>query len=171
MNSLITTLLAIALSTAILLTTINYLPSWQPIAAKNEGLTRAGLERLELAHYLATRAAAGVEPSPTAEADGGLVTNFAPYYTFLPRAPINYTWKYGYNATKGLNWVCLYSATGGQKADWMAFSRLKTHFSAEQYFVHTGGSAACGSDTNAIEPTEYPASFSVTFFLAYIAGT
>jgi hypothetical protein len=171
MNSLIFTLLAIALSAAVVLTTVSYLPAWQPAAAQAQAIAQAGFDTLETAHYLASKAT-GLEPLPTAETDGGVVTNLSAYYSFLPPAPEGYAWKYGNDGVSGYNWLCLHGASAaGTKAVWEALSRLKTTYSTEQYFVHSGGAANCGTASNAVAPTTYPAQFSATLFVRYVLGT
>jgi hypothetical protein len=168
--NLLIAMMSIILTSGLLLVTVNYLPRWATTVPEQAGLVRAGFDKLELAHYLASKSS-GVEPSPTADADGGLVALFQPYYSFLPRAPAGFAWKYGHSAVNGLNWFCLYSNAPADRGVWLALREAMNYYSTERYFVHAGGSAQCGSTTNMAEPASFPAQFSATFYVRYVPGS
>lgn len=170
MINLIITLMSIALTGAIVVASVNYLPAWTGSAEEQAALVRAGFDRFETAHYLASKST-GIEPLPTADADGGLAALFQPYYSFLPKAPAGYAWKYGRNTVNGLNWFCLYSATTAGAGAWSALRTATNYYSSERYFVHAGGEAQCGATSNMAQPEAFPVQFSATFYVRYVPGS
>jgi hypothetical protein len=169
MSQLILVLLSIGLTSALLLATVNYMPSWQPAALDAQRQVVAGFDTLERAYRLKTRANGGVPAAPTGAEDGGLAAHFVNYYGFLPRPPGGYAWRYGYNATYNLNWFCLYPVgAGATRAVFEGMRRAATSFSAEQFYLHAGDVNACGTPAAQPEPASFPALVSVTFFVRYI---
>lgn len=170
MINLVITLMAIALTGSMVLLTVSYLPAWTGSSEEREALVQSGFDRLEQAHYLRSKST-GVEPSPTTEADGGLSSLFQAYYSFLPKPLQGFGWKYGRNATNGLNYFCMYANGPVDQGAWSALRSATRYYSDERYFVHAGGEADCGATAHAATPSTFPAQFSATFYVRYVAGS
>jgi hypothetical protein len=171
MHQLIITIIAIALSAAMALVSVNYIPWWTGHAADVEKVVRGSVPLLESAYIMATRAADGVPPVVTIEADGGLATNFMGLLRFTPAAPSNYTWVYGIHANDGtryanLNYFCMqWSSNTGLVGGLSAgLERAQSVFSADQFFI----GPTCGAITNTAETTGAPST--VTYYVAYAPG-
>lgn len=168
MLQIVMVIMAIALSAGVLAVSINYMPFWRIASEDAYQLGRNGFTALEQAYKAYARDNAGAVPPATLEVDGGIIA-FKPYYSFLPKAPSGFAWKYGYSATQNLNYFCLYpTGAGGTEGVFRGLKRLHGVFSDEQYFIAAGGSAECG--TIGIDPafTTWPRAFVATYFVRYV---
>jgi hypothetical protein len=185
MFQLILAVIAIGLFASLALVTVNYLPTWAPAAQETADLTRTGAKTLAAAFDLrAADPAGGVPDENSSLSDGGLAAAFQPYYSFLPRAPQGYAWKYGQttqlqleadgyagNSTGGLHWFCLYPAgAGGSLGTYKGFKRAQRVFPETQVYVNSGGSAFCGRALNSPDPASFPSPVAVTMFVRYVEG-
>ena len=171
MFQLILVVLAIALTSAILLASVKYLPWWTKSAALVDESVRTSLIRLEQAYDIATRGANGVPPAVEATPDGGFDAIFRPIMQLLPGSPGETSWVYGLNETAGLysgkNYFCLKTTgTGGDEALWRGINRARATFSAEQAFLN----ADCGAGASVPLPSSYPTPLALTFYVAYVPG-
>src|SRR5690606_6424911 len=107
MHSLIITIIAIALTAALIAVTIDYLPVCNNAAAQVERQVKDAFPLLENAYDVATRAADGVAPPAQAGGDGGFVENFIPLIKFAPATPAGYTWVYGQHPDDGSHYANL----------------------------------------------------------------
>lgn len=126
---------------------------------------------MERAYKAYAKVNGGAGPTPLATADGGADALFRPMLRLMPAAPANYTWSYGQHAADGsvwdgLHYFCLSSAAPADLGIWRGMIRAKQAFSAEQLFMGN----SCGATTNLSEPTTYPASVSVTYFVTATAA-
>lgn len=185
MVQLIITVIALSLTAATLLVTVNYLPSWVPVAKDTEALVESGARTLEDAFLLRSEDAGGVPPGGAdvdgLQLDGGLSNNFQGYYSFLPPAPMGYAWTYGWtseaqliadgypgNTTDGLYWFCLYpTGAGASEGQYRGFLRAQRMFSTEQMFLNAGGASTCGRPFN-VAAGGYPAPVVITLFVRYV---
>lgn len=169
MSQLVLVILAIGLTSALLMATINYMPSWQPVALETQRQVVSGFDKLERAYHLKTRVNGGTPDAPTTDPDGGLAQHFVHYYGFLPRPPAGYDWRYGYDAGLNLNWFCLYpTGAGASRGVFEGMKRAATSFSVEQFYLHAGGVSSCGSTAAQPAPSSFPALVTITFFVRYI---
>lgn len=173
MFQLIIVVLAIALTAALVMVTVKYLPWWTLNANRVEDATRTSLLRLDQAYDVAARAANGVPPSVTADPDGGFVLNFRPVMRLLPAAPQNTVWVYGQHPVdatpySGMHYFCLKTTTGGggDEALWRGVNRARGTFSSDQAYLNS----ACGAISSVSLPTTFPAPLALTFFVAYVPG-
>ncbi len=164
MTQLILTIMAIALSAALIVATVNYMPSWPKQAEITQTLGKTGFTQLQAA-YKGYHTANGVVPEPNADPDGGLATHFTPYLDFVPRAPDGYYWTYGRQLAGNLDhFFCLApepgTATG--EGDYRGLMRLRAIFPSDQFIVHDDGLAGCG-----VSPVtaERPAELGATLFV------
>ena len=174
MYQLIYVLLAISLTSVLVIASLNYLPGWQKEAGITEKQVATSLTILEQAYDVATRAQSGTPPAVTTAADGGFVSGILPVTRFTPYAPFGYQWLYGVRAAdgtqwSGLNYFCLAPISGSAGASEgvaRGLSRLKPLFSPDQLFIST----ACGASQNG-EAVSGPApTMRLTFFVAYTPG-
>lgn len=174
MFQLIITIAAIALTSALLAVSINYIPGWYKSAADTEAVARKSLLLVEQAYDVATRAANGAPPSTTGAADGGFTSNFQPVLKLLPAAPPGFEWRYG-QATgasapwSGLHYFCLEftkNAEGAGEGAWRGMQRVAALYSNQQLVL----SSVCGGTEASATPTAYPAPLAVTLFVAYTPG-
>jgi len=174
MIQLIITVVSIALTAALLLASINYIPWWHGIASDTEFIIKESLPKLERAYNVATILGNGTPPAPTTEADGGFQSLFEPIVKLLPAAPPGFEWSYGrYTGTEqpwaGLDYFCLtYTASGGraEQGAWTGALRASTIFSPQQYIL----GSACGKTVSQSLPSSYPQPLAITFFVAYVPG-
>jgi hypothetical protein len=169
MFSLILATIAIALIAAYAVVAINYTPWWIPRAQIAQELTAEGLSRLERAYDLASAANADVPPAPTGASDGGLSQLMRAQYGFLPKAPANTTWTYGRQSAagtfSGMDYICL----SGMSVDYPEYVGLKR-------YANTVGpnevvlSNACGATSSVGEPSSYPATVALTYYMQYVPG-
>lgn len=173
MFQLIITIAAIALTSALLVASINYIPWWYKSAADTEEVTRKSLLLVEQAYDVVTRAANGVPPAVGAGADGGFAANFQPVLKLMPAAPAGFSWRYG-QATVGegswanLHYFCLEftgDEEGAGEGAWRGMQRVSALYSPQQLVLGN----SCG-DTAAYIPSSYPAPLAVTLFVAYTPG-
>lgn len=172
MTQLIITIVAIALTAALVLASINYVPAWYGYSTTAEKQVRAALPLLEQAYDVMTRAAGGTPPAVQAVADGGFRSNFVPTLKFAPAAPTGFTWVYGQHANDGtlyanLNYFCLVPT--GQISDGVGRGvyRAAGVFSTDQLFINT----TCGATSSIGQPASFAgASRVVTFYVAYTPG-
>lgn len=174
MLQLIITIIAIALTSALLAASVNYIPWWYKQSTDVDAVLRAGLPVAEQAYDVVTRANNGVPPAVTADADGGWSANFQPVLKLLPPAPTGFVWKYGKNQAgvapwNGLNYFCLdYTREdlGAGEGVWRGVRKAQSVFSQNQMIV----SDQCGDTTNSAPPTSYPKKVAITFYVAYTPG-
>lgn len=168
MLQLVITVIAIALTAAMLLISISYLPWWHRPAQDIEATTRTSLTRVEQAFDLLAHANQGVPPAPTADADGGFEAHFQPVMKLLPAVPGGFSWSYGQKGSgQGLwtdmHYVCLSSNTVN-KAAWIGINRALAQFSTQQAIV----SDTCGATSSVNEPPT--TTLAVTFYLVHTPG-
>lgn len=174
MIQLIITIVAIALTAALLAASVNYLPWWQKYASDTESVVRTSAPLLEQAYDVVVRQANGVAPSVGAGADGGLMSNFGSVLKLPPAAPQGFTWKYGVKSGgsapwAGLNYFCLEytdEAEGAPVGAWQGLRRAAAVFSPQQYVLGN----SCGDTTSVGTPSEYPAPLALTLYVAYTPG-
>lgn len=171
MSQLILSVLAIVLTAATLVSTLNYLPWWQRGAADVNQVLRTSLPRIDAAYKEAARRNAGIPPAVTGEADGGFVSGFQDVLGILPAAPRDFSWSYHQHPNDGSAWanlhyVCLTSSTDSQRDSWAGARAARPVFSSQQYIV----SASCGDTVSNPEPADYPAPLAITFFVTYVPG-
>lgn len=171
MHQLVITIIAIALTAALALASVNYIPWWTGHAADVEKVVRGSIPLLESAYIVATRAADGAAPPVTAEADGGLSSNFMNLLHFTPAAPAHYQWTYGIHSSDGsryanLNYFCMRLAPGAPSvvSQYMGLTRAKGLFSSEQFFI----GPTCGVTSNYEQVTDVPSM--VTYYVSYAPG-
>lgn len=168
MVQLLMVIMAIGLSAAALTATISYLPTWTATAEKTYTLSKAGFVTLEAAFKGYSAANGGAAPVPSAAQDGGIGA-FQAYYSFLPKAPAGFAWKYGFNGTD--YYFCVYpTGTGGAVGDFRGLDRLRQVFSEQQFFVNPDGITGCGGTVSIAEPVEFPAQFAGTYLVKYVPG-
>lgn len=172
MFQLILVVIAIALTAAMVIASINYIPWWYKSAADTEQTMRSSLSRLEQTYDVVVRAANGQAPSTTSEADGGLMSQFGHALKFTPAAPAGYTWVYGLYPDDGsryanLNFFCL-TPTGGGASEgvYRGLERARAVYSREQVVLST----QCGHTTDWAKPSSYPAKVHMTVFVQYTPG-
>jgi hypothetical protein len=173
MFSLILIIVSIALVSALVLATVQFVPWWVRSAADTERVLLASMPRLENAYDVAVRAADGVSPVPDAEApDGGLATHFLPHLRFTPAAPGGFSWVYGRHPVdasrySGMSYFCLRPSTGVamQEGVLRGAQRVRVLYSPDQVFL----APACGATANASAP-QAPATLALTMFVAYTPG-
>lgn len=174
MMQLIITIVAIALTVLLTIATISYVPWWHKTAGDTEQLMRSSMSRLESVYDVAVRAANGMAPSVTLEADGGLSTNFLSFLTFTPAAPPGHTWVYGVHANDGsryanLNYFCLQPTagySGTTEGVYRGIERARSLYSQDQVFL----SDRCDATADWSRPTTFPVPMHVTLFVAYTPG-
>ncbi|VTU41908.1 MULTISPECIES: hypothetical protein [unclassified Variovorax] len=173
MFQLILTVMAIALTSALVMVSINYLPAWRGAARDVEQQVRTALPQLEEAYDAATRAAGGVPPAVLAASDGGFSAQFLPLLRFAPAAPAGYVWTYGQHGDDGsryanLNYFCLAPTRAGLQGVGRGLYRGVSAFSRDQAFVNT----SCGATVTQAAPSNWNAApaRAVTFYVAYTPG-
>jgi hypothetical protein len=175
MVNLILVILSISLTAATLFASLNYMPIWTKQATDSYSVVKTGLVTLDKAFNSRTTADNGVPPAPLAGDDGGLATNFAAYYSFLPKTPQGYAWRYGYNGAA--YYFCMYPKAGNVGASeglWRGLTRLRRVLPDDQYFITSGGIEACDLPTPptpqspAVKapPSAYPALLSVVYLVS-----
>lgn len=171
MFQLILAVIAITLTAATVMASINYIPWWYQTATDNDVVLRSSLPVVERAYKALARSNGGVPPAPTAAPDGGFAAHFGPLLRLAPVAPRGFSWSYHQfpmdgSMWAGLNYVCLTSAQPGDLGEWMGFRKAMPVFSSDQLFLGSG----CGSTASAALPSTYPASVAVTYFLTFVPG-
>lgn len=173
MFHLILLVIGIALTSLLVLVTVNYLPWWNKSADLFEQQTRTALVRLEQAYDVATRAANGTPPAiRPLESDMGFESIFQPVMKLLPGTPANTTWLYGQRPADGtpyanMHYFCLLAdEAGADQALWKGVWRAASTFSAQQVFL----SDTCGAIASVSVPSSYPAPLALTLYVAYVPG-
>lgn len=173
MHALIMTLLAIALTSAFVMSSLSYLPAWQGAAQTSAELTQVGFSRLERAFDVYAQANGDTPAAPTAAADGGLVANFSTLLGFVPRAPDGYAWSYGQRPVdggtySGMHYFCLapLSASAGNEGVVRGIVRLRQVVPQDQVVF----SDACGAVADWSAPADYPQALHATYYVVYVAG-
>lgn len=158
MLNLILVLISIALTASVLYSTLSYLPALRPLTDRTYELSKSGFTSLESA-YVSYKAATTTDLAPST-----WMADLTPKYVFIPRTPEGMTWSY--NIQSGVispavpgNYFCLSGIIS--KAQWDGLNRLNKIFSSQQYFQNT----TCGSTTNISEPTSWPASVAMTYWV------
>lgn len=171
MHQLVITICAIALSAALAVMSINYLPWWNGHAADIEKVIKNSLPILEAAYISATRATDGTPPDTTGSEDGGLRDNFGGLLKLIPAAPPHYRWVYGKHPIDGsrysnMNYFCMkmVSNSGVLAGREEGIKRARSIFSSDQFYI----GPTCGVSSN-IEETEN-APIMVTYYVAYAPG-
>lgn len=173
MVNLILVLLSISLTAATLFASMNYMPGWASSAADAQHITRHGFVELEKAFQASLNRAEGQAPAPTVEPDGGLVSNFSADYSYLPKAPKGFAWKYGFNGSD--YYFCMYpqqGSAGVSEALWRGMKRARKVLSDQQFFLVPGGVASCDSPSPAgvnltTDPDSFPVTVSALYLLRY----
>ncbi len=174
MFQLVITVVAIALTAAVAVASINYLPFWFKTAASTELLMLDTAETLVRA-YIAQARTTGQGPAVDANsADGGLQASFGDVLKFTPGAPVGFIWTYGQHPTdssrwSGMHYFCLTPVEGSQGASegvWRGIGRVQARFSTDQLVL----GESCGDTSAAANPSSYPAMRSVTLFVTYVPG-
>lgn len=174
MSQLVITVIAILLSAAATMVSVNYLPFWSESQSESQAQAKLAMAKLESAYNLTVQANNGTAPAPTNASDGGLMANFGGYLKFPPAAPPGYSWSYGQQAAdgsaySGMDYFCLAPQSGakglnlGQYRGILNASKI---YSSAQAVVSTAG---CGAETAAL-PSSFPANFYLTFYVTYTPG-
>lgn len=174
MFHLILVVVSIALVSALVLVTVNYLPGWTRAAEVAESQLAQALPQLESAYDVVVRNADGAIPAVLAESDGGLQTHFLPAMQFSPLTPPGHTWVYGVHAVdasrySGMAYFCLKPGDGVEmsQALWVAAKRVSGRYPPDQLFL----GESCGESANRAQPTSFPAQdVALTLFVAYTPG-
>jgi hypothetical protein len=176
MIQLVIVIITIALTAALALASINYLPWWHKSAGDAEQVVRSSLVQLEQAYDATVRAANGTAPAVTGDADGGLMAQFGAVLKFQPAAPAGFTWTYGQHANDGtryagLNYFCLRPVVqaadqGAGEGVYKGLQRARSIYSPDQVVI----SAACDATADSGLPTAYPTPVYVTMFVRYTSG-
>jgi hypothetical protein len=158
MVNFILTILAIALTAAVLYTMVSYVNPNQAIARGVGEQVYAGFTTLEQAlndHKTAT--GDWLAPGLT------WASTLTPAYAFLPRPPKNMAWNYALGGAG--RYLCLAPINGSalvSEAQYKGFTRFAEKVSAQQGFVSTAG---CGVVLNSQPPSSWPASVFVTYWI------
>lgn len=169
MIQLVIVIITIALTAALALASINYLPWWHRTANDAEQATRTSMAQLEQAYDTTVRTANGVAPAPTGDPDGGLMSQFGAALRFTPVAPPGYTWTYGHYSGSdsrytNLDYFCLTPTnTGAGEGVYRGLERARTIYSRDQAIL----GAQCGDTVDMAQPTSYPAPVKLTMFVLY----
>lgn len=173
MVQLIITIFAIALTAAIVVASVNYLPWWYRTANITEESLIKTMSVLEQTYDVAVRAADGVAPAVIeTDADRGLMANFGDLLKFTPLAPSGYTWTYGVHGDDGsryanLGYFCLKPVgEGASEGVARGIMRTRNAYSPEQVVV----ASTCGANSSDPTPSEYPAPLHVTMYVVYTPG-
>jgi hypothetical protein len=174
MYQLILVILAISLTAALAMVSLNYLPGWQGTAGTVERQVSTSLALLEQGYDVATRSQNGIPPPVTTAADGGFAAAMIPVLRFTPYAPTGYQWVYGMRNVDGtqwggLNYFCLVpvaNSSGATEGVARGMARLKTKFSPDQLFL----SSACGDSQDGPAISGAVPDLRLTFFVAYTPG-
>lgn len=173
MHALIITIMAIMLTSAMVVSTVNYLPSWQASAQLNSRLVETGFERLERAYQVYAAEHLDVPAAPDASADGGLTTHFGALLGFVPRAPDGFFWYYGQRPLDagpyaGMHYFCLapLDAVAGTEGVVRGTMRLRRVVPQDQVVF----AAACGATADWVAPTQYPQALHTTYYVSYVPG-
>lgn len=173
MFQLIIIVIAIALTSALVVVTIQYAPWWARSALETEKLVYQSMQQLEDAYDLAVRAADGASPAPIAtEADGGLATHFLPYLRFTPAAPGGFAWRYGRHPAgagrySNMSYFCLAPVGSALMHEGVlrGVRRVRMLYSIDQTFL----ARECGATANEYNISA-PADLRLTLFVAYTPG-
>jgi hypothetical protein len=163
--------MAIALTAATVVASLNYIPWWYKPAAAAELVLRKSLPLVGAAYKELARSNGGLPPTVTGAADGGFSAAFLPLLNLPPAAPRGYGWSYHRHPVdssdwSGLNYLCLSSAADGNISSWKGFRRVHSVYSTAQVVL----GSACGATANVAEPEELPAPLALTFFVTYVPG-
>lgn len=152
MFQLMLTLIAIALTAAAAVASVNYLPWWHKAAGQSEQLMSRSLASLERGFDAVGRAMDGSPPDPTAEQDGGLMAYFGRTIGFRPAAVPGYAWTYGKangGPYGGYHYFCMHPAAEGahlSEASWRGVLRARAQYSPQQILL----GAACGAHSDTV---------------------
>ena len=172
MTQLIITIIAIALTAALVLASISYVPAWYGFSNTAQKQVSAAMPLLEQTYDVLTRAAGGTPPAVQGGSDGGFRSLFLPTLKFAPAAPAGYTWVYGQHANDGsryanLNYFCLSPLGSTSEGVGRGIYRAAGVFSADQMFINSG----CGATSTLGQPGNWKGiSRAVTFYVAYTPG-
>lgn len=163
MLHLILTVMSIALTAALIATTINYMPGWVTDFSRNDPILTKGFCKLEgaVVDYF-EQTGTDAPPPPTGSADGGLAQLFEAHYRFLPQSVDGGSWTYGTQDVDGIiyGYVCLSNASLTE-GSWRSLSRMQRALPVGQFVL----AGACGATTSANAPSEFPATASATLFV------
>lgn len=173
MHTLILAILAIALTSALLMSSLSYLPAWQGAAQVNAELVQTGFARLERAYEVYAQANGDTPAAPTGAADGGLVANFGALLGFVPRAPDGYAWSYGQRPVdggtySGMHYFCLAPVNTSAGSEGVARGILRLRQVVPQDQVVFSDACAATSDWSA--PADYPQPLHATYYVIYVPG-
>lgn len=168
MHQLIITVMAIALSSILVMVGVNYIPWGFKERDQMTEVIQTSLPKLENAYDIVTAANSGTPPASQATADGGFANNFLPTLKFTPATLPGYSLRYGtYAGTNtrytGLNYFCMTTSRITTEIAYKALLKAKNQFSPDQYFVST----SCGDTSNA-SGYHNNTSYQLTFFVAYV---
>jgi len=171
MFNLVIVIITIALTSALALACINYLPWWFKTANDVDTVARASMSQLERAYDATVRAANGVAPVPTSEADRGVMSQFGATLRFTPVTPPGFTWTYGHytgsnSKYANLDYFCLTptgTSTGASEGTYRGLERARSIYSRDQVFM----GANCGDTADIAKPSKYPAQVKLTMFVLY----
>lgn len=173
MFQLIATIMAIALTSALVLVSINYLPFGQEQIRQTDHMVRRMLPQLETAYDIAMRATDGVAPVVTGGPDGGLAANFKGILAWTPVAPEGFQWTYGKRPddgglNSGREYFCLNPISTTKETVGRGLYLGSTAYSREQLVIST----SCGATAWGTKPSSWTASTRValTFYVAYTPG-
>lgn len=167
MFSLILIAITIATLAALSVVAINYTPRWTPAAQLAHELAASGFARLDKSFEMASAAQPDeLPPMPSADADGGLVARFQPYFGFMPKAPQGLAWSYGISPVAGafqnMHYFCL-SGTAVDEGTSNGLQRLTRTLGASQAVL----AATCGAASGNL-PNSYPAQLALTYYVQFV---
>lgn len=159
MAQLIMTVLAIALMSATVLASVNYLPWWAGSVEINERAVRSALVKLETAYVVNARLYAQSALDPNGDTDGGLMSLYGATLGFAPGAPPGYIWVYGKQTASGsylnTHYFCLRPSASLPSADQHAVRALRRAaqgYSTQQFIVSTACGAVAQGDVSSAAP-------------------
>lgn len=177
MYQLIITLISILLVSALLLTTVSYLPWWKkPVEEISESVKKS-MANLENSFFVVSRSNDGNVPAQVGTAsDGGLQQNFGAILKFTPYAPGGYSWVYNVYPTdgsiySGLGYFCLKPNNPSEPmniAVYKAMAQVKAQYPKEQVLIVN--SITCNESTYTGIASQPSSAGSVVFFMNYIPG-
>jgi hypothetical protein len=161
MTQLILTIIGIALTAALAVASINYLPWWQQPAAALTKMLDLSLAQVESAYQVVARAADGDAPAPSGGADGGFAAHFLPVLQFTPAKPAGYHWVYG--RVDDLDYFCLAPGQDADEALVAAAWRVLGTRSPDQMKLNTH----CGATTSYSRTQALGEPLAITYWVAY----
>ena len=156
MAQILMVVMGLLLSSMIMLSLINYLPSGLEVQKETEILIERGFETLDLG-YDAYKAANSDTPITV---NASWSSSLSPSYIFLPAAPINLSWDYASDGGTG-RFFCLHGSY--TKDQFKGFKRASRMFSPAALFVRNSCSETARS--NIADPSTFPASLSINYWV------